>query len=300
MIRNLFKSGAPTFYARKIADNWGRKENREMIELKDVSYYYDMGKAPALEDVTITIPKGEFASIVGPNGGGKSTLIKLFLGLLEPTQGSVKLFGDAPRKTRYRVGYAPQQARVDFKFPINVMDVVLAGRFGASRNKAPKFWGRFFGRFTKEDRERAIAALDKMGVAHLRGKSFGDLSGGQRQRVLIARALASDPELLVLDEPTNNVDPSSAEKFYSLLSDLHQNASILMASHDLGVVSQLVDSVVCVNRHVRIHPTSEFNGEMVRELYNSDVRLVRHDHRCSETGHTRCADEVCAHGEWRD
>ena len=160
-----------------------------MIELKDVSYYYDMGKAPALEDVTITIPKGEFASIVGPNGGGKSTLIKLFLGLLEPTQGSVKLFGDAPRKTRYRVGYAPQQARVDFKFPINVMDVVLAGRFGASGNKAPKFWGRFFGRFTKEDRERAIAALDKMGVAHLRGKSFGDLSGGAASaRVDRARA----------------------------------------------------------------------------------------------------------------
>ncbi len=271
-----------------------------MIELKDVSYYYDMGKAPALEDVTITIPKGEFASIVGPNGGGKSTLIKLFLGLLEPTQGSVKLFGEAPRKTRYRVGYAPQQARVDFKFPINVMDVVLAGRFSASRGKTQSVWGRVFGRFTKEDRARAIAALDKMGVAHLRGKSFGDLSGGQRQRVLIARALASEPELLVLDEPTNNVDPSSAEKFYSLLEDLHRDASILMASHDLGVVSQLVDSVVCVNRRVRIHPTSEFDGEMVRELYNSDVRLVRHDHCCSETGHTRCADEAGAQGEWRD
>lgn len=260
-----------------------------MIRLENVSYSYGVEQKPALENVTLTIPRGEFASIVGPNGGGKSTLIKLILGLIRPATGVVELFGESPEKSRYRVGYAPQQARVDFRFPINVLDVTLAGRFGANPGSRE---GRSFFRFDRANKEKALAALEKMGVADLRKKSFGDLSGGQRQRVLIARALCSEPDLLVLDEPTNNIDPSSAEKFYSLLAELHKNASILFASHDLGVVSQLVDSVICVNRVVRVHPTSSFNGDLVRDLYHSDVRFVRHDHRCCESGHQHCGDDA--------
>ncbi|MBQ1338099.1 MAG: metal ABC transporter ATP-binding protein [Thermoguttaceae bacterium] len=259
-----------------------------MIQFKNVSYTYGVNSKPAVQDVTLTIPRGEFVSLVGPNGGGKSTLIKLLLGLLKPQTGSVLLFGESPEKSRYRVGYAPQQARVDFNFPISVLDVTLAGRFGvpgaSGGEKGPKkrLW---FQRFARQDKERALAALEKMQVADLSRKSFGDLSGGQRQRVLIARALCSDPDLLVLDEPTNNVDPANAERFYELLSELNRSASIIMASHDLGVVSKLVDSVVCVNQIVHIHPTSELNGELVRQLYSADVRLVRHDHCCSEHGH---------------
>lgn len=263
-----------------------------MIRLKNVGYSYGSDVKPALENVNLTIPQGEFASLVGPNGGGKSTLIKLILGLIKPQSGEVSLFGDAPQKTRYRVGYAPQQARVDNKFPINVLDVVLAGRFGAGGDKPNKPWNwkNLFFRFNSEDKSKALNALEKMGVADLARKSFGELSGGQRQRVLIARALCSEPDLLVLDEPTNNVDPANAERFYELLADLNKTASILMASHDLGVVSKLVDSVICVNRTVQVHPTSEFDGALVRELYHSDVRLVRHDHRCSEAGHV-CNDD---------
>ncbi len=276
-----------------------------MIRLKNVSYLYDAAREPALRDVDLTIPRGGFTSIVGPNGGGKSTLIRLILGLIEPTTGEVRLFGDAPKKTRLRVGYAPQYVRVDARFPISVLDVVLAGRFGANAKSAKSsvsaasaksavetrrasrsfadFFQTLFFRFTKTDREIALASLEKMGVADLRARSFGELSGGQRQRVLLARALCSEPELLVLDEPTNNVDPSSAERFYDLLAELNRDASILMASHDLGVVSKRVDSVVCVNRTVHLHPTSEFSGELVRELYRSDVRFVRHDrHNCGE------------------
>ena len=252
-----------------------------MIELNNVTYSYGVELQPALENVTLTIPRGEFASIVGPNGGGKSTLIRLILGLLKPQTGSVRLFGEAPEKSRYRVGYAPQQARVDFRFPINVLDVVLAGRFGTRHDKR----GHTFFRFNRDNKERALAALEKMDVARLRRQSFGDLSGGQRQRVLIARALCCEPELLILDEPTNNVDPLSVRKFYELLEELHKSVTIRMASHDLGVVSKLVDSVVCVNRFVRVHPTEDFTGDLVRDLYHSDVRLVRHDHRCSESGH---------------
>lgn len=274
-----------------------------MIRLENVTYSYDADRKPALENVNLTIPRGEFASIVGPNGGGKTTLIRLILGLLKPQIGTVSLFGEDPEKARLRVGYTPQQARVDFKFPISVLDVVLAGRFGtrdASQASAKKDGARFlasirdrlFFRFNADDRQKALAALERMEVADLRDKAFGDLSGGQRQRVLIARALCSEPELLVLDEPTNNVDPSSAEKFYETLADLNRNASILMVSHDLGVVSERVKSVVCVNRVVRLHPTSEFNGDLVRELYRSDVRCVRHDHQCSEAGHQSCRDET--------
>ncbi|MDO5310181.1 MAG: metal ABC transporter ATP-binding protein [Planctomycetia bacterium] len=259
---------------------------REMIVFDHVTYYYGSSLQPALQDVTLRIPRGEFASIIGPNGGGKSTFIKLLLGLLKPQSGAVKLFGDQPEKTRYRVGYAPQQARVDFRFPISVLDVTLAGRFGVGgqRHNALRF------RTSRRDKEIAMSSLEKMGVARLARKSFGDLSGGERQRTLIARALCSEPELLVLDEPTNNIDPLSVEKFYQLLETLRDDVSILMASHDLGVVSNLVDSVVCVNRVARFHPTSEFNGDLVRELYHSDVRLVRHDHRCSEAGHEHRSD----------
>ncbi|MGI6402490.1 MAG: metal ABC transporter ATP-binding protein [Thermoguttaceae bacterium] len=245
-----------------------------MIQLENVNFSYSAEQPPALENATFSVPRGVFASIVGPNGGGKSTLVKVILGLLKPQDGTVRLFGESPERSRYRVGYVPQQARVDSRFPINALDVVLAGRFGTKAKKS-----RVFFRFDRGSKERAVAALETMGVADLCRRSFGDLSGGQRQRVLIARALCCDPELLILDEPTNNVDPSSAERFYELLQELHERVSILIASHDIGVVSQLVDSVVCVNRVVCVHPTDEFTGDLVRELYQSDVRFVRHDQR---------------------
>ena len=250
-----------------------------MISLKDVTYSYGVGKPPVLENVSLEIPVGSFSSVIGPNGGGKSTLIKLILGLFKPQSGEILLFGREPEESRFRVGYAPQQARVDFHFPISVLDVVLVGRFGVPSSGSARF------QFDKKNRDAALAALERMGIAQLSRKSFGDLSGGQRQRALIARALCGEPDLLVLDEPTNNMDPSSAERFYDLLEELNRTKSILIASHDLGVVSGLVDSVICVNREVRVHPTSELDGALIRDLYHSDVRLVRHDHRCSESGH---------------
>ena len=257
----------------------------EMIRLENVSFSYGVDVEPALRDVSLSLPRGASAAIIGPNGGGKSTLMKLILGMLSPTVGTVELFGDAPEKTRYRVGYAPQQARVDFHFPITVLDVTLAGRFGAGRRAGSS---GFFPRFRQADKEIALDALERMGIADLRRRSFGDLSGGQRQRVLIARALCAEPELLVLDEPTNNLDPASMNQFYELLKSLGAKTAILMATHDVGVVPDVFQSVVCVNQTAVTHPTANLTGELVRDLYhNPDLRLVRHDlHCCSECEHT--------------
>ena len=255
-----------------------------IVDLQSVTFSYD-GQAPALEDVSLKIAPGEFASIVGPNGGGKTTLVRLMLGLLHPQKGTVKLFGQQPEKTRLFVGYTPQQLRVDRLFPITVGDVVLTGRLGGTRDQGGSFLGRVFRRYTRQDRAEAAAAMEQMGVAELASRTFGALSGGQRQRVLIARALCGRPKLLILDEPTNNVDPSSVEQFYHLLEELNRTVAILIVSHDLGVVSRYVRSVVCVNQRVVVHPTSEFDGRAIREIYGGDLKMIRHDHRCSEGGH---------------
>lgn len=278
-----------------------------IIRIENLWFSYD-GRSPVLENVHLSIPAGEFASIVGPNGGGKTTLIRLTLGLLAPSRGRVELFGGAPSRTRLRVGYTPQQIQADRLFPITALDVVLTGRLGAQKKRTPNeltasaepgtespnkkpesVWRRISDalpfRFDGADREAAFGALEKMGLLPLAKKSFGELSGGERQRTLIARALCSEPELLILDEPTSNTDPSSTEILYRLLAELNRTVAVLIVSHDLGVVSQYVRSVICVNREVVVHPTSELTGQMVREIYGEEIRLVRHDHRCSGEGH---------------
>ncbi|MDO5582133.1 MAG: metal ABC transporter ATP-binding protein, partial [Planctomycetia bacterium] len=254
---------------------------KKIVELDAVSFAYNTESI--LEDVHLSVLEGEFASIVGPNGGGKTTLVRLILGLLHPQTGTIRLFGGSPKKNRLRVGYTPQHQIVDYRFPITALDVVLTGRINAGSSKG--LWESLLPfRFSALDREEALAALDLMGIADKKDLSFGSLSGGERQRVLLARALCSRPELLILDEPTNNIDPTGIEILYELLSKLNEKIAILLVSHDLGVVSQFVQSVICVNRKVVVHPTSAFNGTMIREIYGADIRLVRHDHRCSEHG----------------
>ncbi len=246
-----------------------------ILELQSVAFAYE--RLPVLEDVTLSIPKGEFASVVGPNGGGKTTLLKLILGLLQPDRGEIRLFGEPPRQTRKRVGYTPQFLQVDDRFPVSVLDVVLMGRLQSGRNR---FW------YDKSDRKAALEALATMRLAELHEAGFRELSGGQRQRVLIARALCGEPELLLLDEPTSNIDPSSEEVLFEILGELNKRLTIVLVSHDIGFVSQFVSSVICVNRTVAVHPTSSLDGRMIREIYGSDgLQMIRHDHRCSEAGH---------------
>jgi len=241
---------------------------RDVVKVSHVSFSYD--GIPVLEDVHFTIQERSFISIVGPNAGGKTTLLKLMLGLLRPSQGTIEVLGMPPEKARTRIGYMPQQVQLDLQFPVSVLDVVLMGRLGQ---------GGRIGPYSRADRAIALDALRKLEMQDLAGRPFMALSGGQRQRVLIARALASEPQMLFLDEPTANVDMVVETELFELLHEMSKTVTVVVVSHDLGFVSQYVQSVVCVNRRVLVHPTATVTGEVIRDLYLSDVCMVRHHHR---------------------
>ena len=241
-------------------------KDETVIAIEGLTFRYD--GAPVLEDVNLTISEKEFVWVVGPNGGGKTTLLKLILGLLRPVRGIVRVFGRSPGKARPRIGYMPQYVRLDPQFPVDVMDIVLMGRLGN---------GVQWGPHRKHDKEAAAQALREVGLWEKHGHSFSTLSGGQQRRLLIARALACKPDLLLLDEPTANLDLVVEQELFELLRKLNQRLTIVMVSHDPAFVSQFVERVVCVNRRVAVHPTSEMEEEIMNELYGRRVRLVRHD-----------------------
>ncbi len=241
----------------------------DIIRIEGLNFSYDSG-APTLENVDLTVRRGQSGCIVGPNGGGKSTLLRLLLGLLSPSSGRIEIFGVSPAAARPKVGYMPQYHQLDGAFPVTAIEVVLMGRMRRG------FWGRF----GACDREAARAALAEVGIDALAGRSFAALSGGQRQRVLIARALACEPELLLLDEPTANIDPGAEEQFYGTLELLRRRMTVLTVSHDLGFVNREADLVICVNRRVTVHRASAFSAETANEVYHHQVSLIEHDHSC--------------------
>jgi len=235
------------------------------VTLRDVSFAF--GDRQIFTGANLTVAAGEFATIVGPNGGGKTTLLKLLLGLLRPDRGEVKILGRAPEQGRSRVGYLPQHARHDPQFPATVMDVVLMGRLG----------NRWIGPHSQEDRALAREALGEVGLPDLAERSFAELSGGQQQRTLIARALCSQPDLLLFDEPTANVDSQAEEQFFALMKDLNQRMTILTVSHDLGLVSQVASQVICVNHNIIVHAASELTGDHLQEIYAAEMSIVHHN-----------------------
>ena len=226
-----------------------------------------------LEDVSLTINEREFVCILGPNGGGKTTLLKLMLGLLHPTKGRVRVRGLAPRQARRHMGYVPQGFQYDPQFPVRVIDVVLMGRLDRTRRVGP---------YRLSDRQAAFDALRHVELLELRDHPVSSLSGGQRQRALIARALASEPEILLLDEPTASLDLAAEARLYELLDRMRDRLTMVMVSHDVGFVSRRITKVICVRHQVAVHPTSEITGEIIAEMYGSDIRMVRHEH--SESG----------------
>jgi zinc transport system ATP-binding protein len=246
-----------------------------VVQFKSVTFSYS--EPVVLQDATFSVCCGDFVSVVGPNGGGKTTLLKLILGIIEPNSGVVKLFGNDPQSAVSRIGYTPQQTVVDLQFPISVLDVVLMGRIRRS-----SFIDNLINcyRYSRADREAAIISLQKLQLENCINTPFGNLSGGQRQRVLIARAICGEPDLLLLDEPTNNIDASSERILCEILTELNKTMTIIMVSHDVRFVAQCVKNVICVNKTVATHPTSELNEKTLHQLYHqNDVRIVLHDHR---------------------
>jgi zinc transport system ATP-binding protein len=239
------------------------------IAFDNVTFSY--GAAPVLEKASFSIAERESVCIVGPNGGGKTTLVKLILGLLEPASGTVRIFGVSPKAARKRIGYMPQHLLYDPLFPVTVSDIVLMGRLRSGGVRG------FFGWPDGQDREAASEVLRQVGMLDYARRPFSSLSGGQRQRVLIARALAGRPDLLLLDEPTSNVDTLVEAQLLELLVKLNERMTIAMVTHDLGFVSGAVEKVVCVNRRVAVHPTREISGEIIHDIYGGHVRIVRHD-----------------------
>ncbi len=238
-----------------------------VISLRGLSFSY--GGPPALEGIDLEVSDGEFLGVVGPNAGGKSTLLKLILGLLSPQAGRIEVLGRSPARSRKWLGYVPQYPVFRRDFPISVEDTVLMGRLGK---------GRLLGGYRRVDREIARRAMRETEVAGLAGRQLSTLSGGQLQRVLVARALACEPRILILDEPTANIDMRVETDIFDLLKQLNRRMTIIVVSHDIGFISQYVDRVACLNRTLMCHHTADIDGKMVNELYGSHVRMVEHVH----------------------
>jgi zinc transport system ATP-binding protein len=248
--------------------------NDPTVELHDIWVRYS--KKWVLEAISLECLPGEILGIVGPNGGGKTTLLKVILGVLEPERGSAKLFGNPPDKhNRLGLGYLPQISQADRSFPVSVLDVVLMG-----------FYKRIgiLQRVGQNTRNHAMDLLSQVNMAAHAKRPFGHLSGGQQQRVNIARALASRPRLLVLDEPSTGVDTVAQEDFYELLAALRdeQNMSVIMVSHDIGAITNHADRVACLNTQLHYHgdPESCFTSDIQKKVFGKNLQMVIHDDKC--------------------
>lgn len=237
------------------------------ISVNNVWYAYN--GAPVLEGITLDIERGEFLGLIGPNAGGKSTLLKLILGLLEPARGSIEVLGTTPVEARRHLGYVPQHASFPRDFPINVEETVMLGRLGLTRTA---------GGFSRYDHQQARAALAAVEIESLRHRSLHELSGGQLQRVLIARALACEPEVLLLDEPTANIDMRAEEDIFALLKSYNSRMTIVVVSHDISFITTYVSRVACLNRKLVCHQTAQLDGTLIEELYGKPVQYIQHEH----------------------
>ena len=243
-----------------------------ILEIKNLEFSYN-GEA-VLEDVNLTVRQKDFMAIIGPNGGGKTTLLKLMLGLLTPVKGTVRVDGKSPQEASPCIGYVPQDVHTNRSFPITAIDVVLMGKLDPKERLS---------RRSAANRRDALAALERMEMAAHADKKIGMLSGGQRQRVFIARALLSRPKLLLLDEPTASIDTKGQADFYRLLGELNKDITVLVVSHDLLVISRHVKSVACVNKKLHYHEQAEITGDMLETMYPCTVEEV-------------CPVELVAHG----
>jgi zinc transport system ATP-binding protein len=240
-------------------------EQRDVITLEDV--YASYNGVSVLEGVSLHITERDFLGIIGPNGGGKTTLLKVILGLVKPDRGQVLVLHTPPEKTRSRIGYIPQHNLFDREFPVSVWQAVLMGRNGTTG---------LFRRYSAADKEAAAHALEAVGMLAHRKRQVGKLSGGEQQRVFIARALVNEPAILLLDEPTASVDSAMQTEFYEMLESLKQSMTIVLVSHDMTAVSVFVDKIACLNCQLFYHGSPEIEAEVLEATYKCPVQMIAH------------------------
>ncbi len=235
-----------------------------LIDIRHLTAGYD--ENIVLSDVSLTIHDKDFIGVIGPNGGGKTTLLKAILGLLKPVKGEVVFHDCMTEGSHHRIGYLPQINNIDRKFPISVSEVVRSGLM--SRKRIIK-------RYDKKDLEFSGHLMEEMGIYEIRNKAIGELSGGQIQRALLCRALVNQPKLLVLDEPNTYVDNRFEKELYEKLRKLNENIAILLVSHDLGTISTYVKSIACVNYSLHYHPGNKITPELM-EAYECPIQIITH------------------------
>ncbi|PKL65381.1 MAG: ABC transporter [Methanomicrobiales archaeon HGW-Methanomicrobiales-3] len=237
----------------EVADLWLKRNGEEILEA-----------------VNLRVFAGDVFAIIGPNGGGKTTLIKVILGLIPPDRGTVRILGGLPQEKRHLLGYVPQLRTFDFHYPISVRQMILSGLLGRKTGIIKKF--------TAADTVLADKALATMGIAHLADRPIRDLSGGEQQRAVIARALVGDPQVLLLDEPTVFVDAPTETQFYDILKNLARSMTIVMVTHDIGVIVSHVTKVACLNRRLFTHDSRELTEDMIQGAYQCPVDIIAHGH----------------------
>ncbi len=254
----------------------------KVLEINNLSVGYE-DNPYVLKNVNLDVYSDDFLGIIGPNGGGKTTLLKTILGLVKPTTGQITFFSQGKKSDKINIGYLPQINQIDKKFPISVYDVILSGLTVEHK---------IFTRYTKQQKDRVGAIAEQMGLSNLIDRPIGALSGGQLQRALLGRAIIDGPDLLILDEPNSYVDKRFETDFYKILEDINKETAIILVSHDVGTVVSLVKNIACVNEGLHYHSGADVTSEWLQETYSAcPIEIVGHGdfpHRVLEK-HNDCA-----------
>lgn len=238
----------------------------QIITIKNLSFAYQRENS-ILENINLEVFQDDLLGIIGPNGGGKTTLLKMILGLLKPDKGDILVFNKKPKEARDLIGYVPQFLEIDLDCPVSVLDIVLMGILNRKK---------IFQKYNDEDFKLAKEALDFVDLWNLKNRQIGELSGGQRQRIYIARALIRKPKLLILDEPTASIDEKSERDFWNLLKEINKNSAIIIVSHDIGVIFKNVNKIACLNKQLHCHDASEITQDILDKTYKCDIELLGH------------------------
>lgn len=236
------------------------------VEINNLSVQYN--NIPALSNISLSVAENDFLAIIGPNGGGKSTLIKTVLGIIKPQCGTIKIFGQSHEKYSFPIGYVPQFSNFSRDFPIKVIDVIMIGRLTGRIN--------LFHQYTNMDYKIAENLMKKLDIIYLKNRQIGQLSGGQLQKVLIARALATEPKLLLLDEPTASVDNDSKTEIYEFLKVVNQFTTIILVTHDIAAISSYIKNIACLNKELYYHGELELDNNIIKKTFGCPVDLIAH------------------------